>query len=188
MLSMYGVVKTFYKGGVSQNFLSLFIQDKEQFSSISCVQYNIIIWNIILRKNLNPLFVLFWRVSQWFRGILNANEGADLLTVAEVKNEFASDILQWEIYSKKLVHCYKTYMMKMLILYSAIIHFLIFTRAQNWFAEKYCSIKTLLAGSWKMCSYASLRLCSRGIDNNSLITGYLSEGHMLVIWMSANIN
>lgn len=64
MLSMYGVVKTFYKGGVSQNFLSLFIQDKEQFSSISCVQYNIIIWNIILRKNLNPLFVLFWRVSQ----------------------------------------------------------------------------------------------------------------------------
>lgn len=85
--------------------LSITIQDKEQFSSISCVQYNIIIWNIILRKNLNPLFVLFWRVSQWFRGILNANEGADLLTVPEVKNEFASDILQWETYSKKLVHC-----------------------------------------------------------------------------------
>ena len=105
MLSMYGVVKTFYKGGVSQNFLSLFIQDKKQFSAISCVQCRIIIWNIILRTNLNPLFVLFWRVSQWFRGILNANEVANLLTVAEVKNEFASDILQWKIYSKKLVHC-----------------------------------------------------------------------------------
>ena len=66
------------------------------------------------------LSVLFRRVSQRFRDILNANEVADLLTVAEcVKNVFASDSLQ------------KTYWMKMLILYSAIIHFLIFTGAQN---------------------------------------------------------
>lgn len=84
MLSMHGVVKTFYKGGVSQNFLSLFTQDKEQLSSISCVQYRIIISNIIPRREMSVhLSVLFRRVSQRFRGILNANEVADLLTVAE---------------------------------------------------------------------------------------------------------
>lgn len=52
------------------------------------------------------LSVLFQRVSQRFRGILNANEVADLLTVVEwVKNVFASDNLQWKIYSNELVHC-----------------------------------------------------------------------------------